>query len=297
MAPDAGRQVELSIKDHFDHWLSGHAEAGRAVLEHVLGRAEERLARKRAKEVVRKTATRKLRLPGKLADCSADGRSGTEIFLVEGDSAGGSAKQARSRETQAILPLRGKILNVASASVDKLRANKELADLVTALGCGQGRAFRLDDLRYDKVIIMTDADVDGSHIAALLMTFFLREMPKLIEAGHLYLAQPPLYRLSAAGESLYARDEAARAALLAGHFKGKKVETSRFKGLGEMDPKQLRETTMDPKTRILLQVQIDPESGELDVQLVEDLMGRRPELRLAFIQANARLVEAEELDV
>ena len=247
MAPDAGRQVELSIKDHFDHWLSGHAEAGRAVLEHVLGRAEERLARKRAKEVVRKTATRKLRLPGKLADCSADGRSGTEIFLVEGDSAGGSAKQARSRETQAILPLRGKILNVASASVDKLRANKELADLVTALGCGQGRAYRADDLRYDKVIIMTDADVDGSHIAALLMTFFLREMPKLIEAGHLYLAQPPLYRLSAAGKSRYARDEAARDALLAGPFKGKKVETSRFKGLGEMDPKQLRETTMDPE--------------------------------------------------
>jgi topoisomerase-4 subunit B len=295
VAPDAGRQVELSIKDHFDHWLSGHAEAGSAVLEHVLGRAEERLARKRAKEVVRKTATRKLRLPGKLADCSADGRGGTEIFLVEGDSAGGSAKQARSRETQAILPLRGKILNVASASVDKLRANKELADLVTALGCGQGRAYRSDDLRYEKVIIMTDADVDGSHIAALLMTFFLREMPKLIEAGHLYLAQPPLYRLSAAGESRYARDEAAREALLAGPFKGKKVETSRFKGLGEMDPKQLRETTMDPKTRTLLQVQIDPESGALDVQLVEDLMGRRPELRLAFIQANARLVE--ELDV
>jgi topoisomerase-4 subunit B len=295
VAPDAGRQVELSIKDHFDHWLSGHAEAGRAVLEHVLGRAEERLARKRAKEVVRKTATRKLRLPGKLADCSADGRGGTEIFLVEGDSAGGSAKQARSRETQAILPLRGKILNAASASVDKLRANKELADLVTALGCGQGRAYRADDLRYDKVIIMTDADVDGAHIAALLMTFFLREMPKLIEAGHLYLAQPPLYRLSAAGESRYARDEAAREALLAGAFKGKKVETSRFKGLGEMDPRQLRETTMDPKTRTLLQVQVDPESGELDVQLVEDLMGRRPELRLAFIQANASLVE--ELDV
>jgi topoisomerase IV subunit B len=295
VAPDAGRQVELSIKDHFDHWLSGHAEAGRAVLDHVLGRAEERLARKRAKEVVRKTATRKLRLPGKLADCSIEGRSGTEIFLVEGDSAGGSAKQARSRETQAILPLRGKILNVASASVDKLRANKELADLVTALGCGQGRAYRADDLRYDKVIIMTDADVDGSHIAALLMTFFLREMPKLIEAGHLYLAQPPLFRLSAGGESRYARDEAARDALLAGPFKGKKVETSRFKGLGEMDPRQLRETTMDPKTRTLLQVQIEPQSGELDLQLVDELMGRRPELRLAFIQANARLVE--ELDV
>jgi topoisomerase-4 subunit B len=295
VAPEAGRQVELSIKDHFDHWLSGHAEAGRALLEHVLGRAEERLARKRAKEVVRKTATRKLRLPGKLADCSADGRGGTEIFLVEGDSAGGSAKQARARETQAILPLRGKILNVASASVDKLRANKELADLVTALGCGQGRAYRADDLRYDKVIIMTDADVDGAHIATLLMTFFLREMPKLIEAGHLYLAQPPLYRLTAGSESRYARDDADRDALLAGPFKGKKVETSRFKGLGEMDPKQLRETTMDPKTRTLLQVQVDPDSGELDLQLVDELMGRKPELRLAFIQANARLVE--ELDV
>jgi topoisomerase-4 subunit B len=295
VAPDAGRQVELSLKDHFDHWLSGHDEAGRTLLEHVLGRAEERLARKRAKEVVRKTATRKLRLPGKLADCSADGREDTEIFLVEGDSAGGSAKQARSRETQAILPLRGKILNAASASVDKLRANKELADLVTALGCGQGRAYRADDLRYDKVIIMTDADVDGAHIAALLMTFFLREMPKLIETGHLYLAQPPLFRLTAGGESHYARDEAARDALLAGPFKGKKVETSRFKGLGEMDPKQLRETTMDPRTRTLLQVEIDPETGELAVQLVEDLMGRRPELRLAFIQANARLVE--DLDV
>ena len=295
VAPDAGRQVELCLKDHFDHWLSGHAEAGRTLLEHVLGRAEERLARKRAKEVVRKTATRKLRLPGKLADCSADGREGTEIFLVEGDSAGGSAKQARLRETQAILPLRGKILNAASASVDKLRANKELADLVTALGCGQGRAYRADDLRYDKVIIMTDADVDGAHIAALLMTFFLREMPKLIETGHLYLAQPPLFRLTAGGESRYARDEAAREALLAGPFKGKKVETSRFKGLGEMDPKQLRETTMDPRTRTLLRVEIDPETGGLAVQLVEDLMGRRPELRLAFIQANARLVE--DLDV
>jgi topoisomerase-4 subunit B len=293
VAPEAGRQVELSLKDHFDHWLSGHAEAGRALLEHVLGRVEERLARKRAKEVVRKTATRKLRLPGKLADCSVEGREGTEIFLVEGDSAGGSAKQARTRETQAILPLRGKILNAASASVDKLRANKELADLVTALGCGQGRAYRADDLRYDKVIIMTDADVDGAHIAALLMTFFLREMPRLIEAGHLYLAQPPLFRLTAGSESHYARDEAARAALLAGPLKGKKVDTSRFKGLGEMDPRQLRETTMDPRTRTLLQVQVDPQSG--DIQLVDDLMGRRPELRLAFIQANARLVE--DLDV
>ena len=194
VAPEAGRQVELSLKDHFDHWLSGHAEAGRALLDHVLSRAEERLARKRSKEIARKSATRKLRLPGKLADCTVDGREGTEIFLVEGDSAGGSAKQARIRETQAILPLRGKILNAVSATADKLHANKELADLATALGCGTGKAYRAEDLRYDKVVIMTDADVDGAHIAALLMTFFFREMPQLIADGHLYLAQPPLFR-------------------------------------------------------------------------------------------------------
>jgi topoisomerase IV subunit B len=297
-APEAGRLVEQCLKDHFDHWLSGHAEAGRALLEHVVARAEERIARKRSKEVARKTATRKLRLPGKLADCSVVGREGTEIFLVEGDSAGGSAKQARARETQAILPLRGKILNAVSASADKLRANKELADLVTALGCGSGRAYRADELRYDKVVIMTDADVDGAHIAALLMTFFFREMPELIKAGHLYLAQPPLYRLSAGGDIEYARDDAHREQLMKTRFKGKKVELSRFKGLGEMDPKQLRETTMNPKSRILLRVQIAADGvPELEPagELVEQLMGRRPELRLAFIQANARLVE--ELDV
>jgi len=299
VAPDAGRQIELSLKDHFDHWLSGHAEAGRALLGHVLARAEERLARRRAKEVARKTATRKLRLPGKLADCTTDGRDGTEVFLVEGDSAGGSAKQARERETQAILPLRGKILNTASASLDKLRANRELADLVTALGCGHGKAYRGEDLRYDKVVIMTDADVDGAHIAALLMTFFFREMPQLIADGHLYLAQPPLFRLSAGGEIAYARDEAARDALMAGRFKGRKVETSRFKGLGEMSARQLRETTMDPKTRVLERVEIVPEADGSGLRstedLVEQLMGRRPELRLAFIQANAGQVD--ELDV
>ncbi|MGH6943939.1 MAG: toprim domain-containing protein, partial [Geminicoccaceae bacterium] len=299
VAPEAGRQVEQSLKDHFDHWLSGHRDDARALLDHVLSRAEERLARKRAKEVSRKSATRKLRLPGKLADCSADGREGTEIFLVEGDSAGGSAKQARAREIQAILPLRGKILNAASASADKLKANKELADLVTALGCGHGRAYREDALRYDKVVIMTDADVDGAHIAALLMTFFYREMRPLIEAGHLHLAQPPLFRLSAGGDVAYARDEADRDRLMGTRFKGKKVEISRFKGLGEMDPRQLRETTMDPKTRTLLRVEIAPEGSEPGLQpaaeLVEHLMGRRPELRLAFIQANARL--AGELDV
>ena len=295
VAPEAGRHIEACLKDHFDHWLTGHAQAGQALLDHVLGRAEERLARRRAKDVARKTATRKLRLPGKLADCSIEGRAGTEIFLVEGDSAGGSAKQARIREIQAILPLRGKILNAVSATADKLRANKELADLVTALGCGQGKGYRRDDLRYDKVIIMTDADVDGAHIAALLMTFFFREMPQLIEDGHLYLAQPPLFRLSAGGEIAYARDEADRDRLIAERFNGKKVELSRFKGLGEMSARQLRETTMDPATRKLEQVRIDAETGELAGDLVERLMGRRPELRLAFIQDNALLVD--ELDV
>jgi topoisomerase-4 subunit B len=295
VAPEAGRQIEACLKDHFDHWLSGHGEAGRALLEHVQGRAEERIARRRAKDVARKSATRKLRLPGKLTDCSIEGRAGTEIFLVEGDSAGGSAKQARIREIQAILPLRGKILNAVSATADKLRANKELADLVDALGCGHGKAYRAEALRYDKVIIMTDADVDGAHIAALLMTFFFREMPQLIEAGHLYLAQPPLFRLSAGGEIVYARDDAARDRLMSERFKGRKVELSRFKGLGEMAARQLRETTMDPATRRLEQVRIDPETGELAGDLVERLMGRRPELRLAFIQENARLVG--ELDV
>ena len=299
VAPEAGRLVEQSLKDHFDHWLSGHAEAARALLEHVVGRAEERLARKRSKEVARKTATRKLRLPGKLADCSIDGRDGTEIFLVEGDSAGGSAKQARERESQAILPLRGKILNAASASLDKLRANRELADLVTALGCGHGKAYRGDELRYDKVVIMTDADVDGAHIAALLMTFFFREMPQLIRDGHLYLAQPPLFRLSAGGEIAYARDEVERDRLIAARFKARTVEISRFKGLGEMSARQLRETTMDPKTRVLERVEIAADSDGAAIRstedLVEQLMGRRPELRLAFIQANARQVE--ELDV
>jgi topoisomerase-4 subunit B len=295
LAPEAGRLAEQVLKDHFDHWLTGHRKAGEALLDHLVTRAEERLARRRSKEVARKTATRKLRLPGKLADCSVDGRAGTEIFLVEGDSAGGSAKQARQRETQAILPLRGKILNAASASADRLKANRELTDLVTALGCGQARSFRLDDLRYDKVVIMTDADVDGAHIAALLMTFFLREMPGLIEAGHLYLAQPPLFRIAAGGEFAYARDETDRDRLLQNKFKNRKVEISRFKGLGEMSARQLKETTMDPARRTLLKVEIDPETGGLAVRLVDDLMGRKPELRLAFIQDNAKL--APELDV
>jgi topoisomerase IV subunit B len=291
------RLIEGVVKDRFELWLGDHGPAGQRLLEHVVNRADERLARRRAKEEIgRKTATRKLRLPGKLADCSKDERQGTEIFLVEGDSAGGSAKQARIRETQAILPLRGKILNVASATADKLKENRELQDLVTALGCGAGKHYRQDDLRYEKVIIMTDADVDGAHIAALLMTFFYREMPKLIDQGHLYLAQPPLYRLAHGGTVAYARDEADRVRLMETAFKGKKnVEIGRFKGLGEMNPSQLRETTMDPRLRQLLRVGIDDLDGKPTGQLVEELMGRKPELRLAFIQANAKLVE--ELDV
>jgi topoisomerase-4 subunit B len=241
-SPIAQRLVETTIKDHFDHWLSGHPERARLLLERVVERAEQRRKRRQERELNRKTATRKLRLPGKLADCTRGRAAGTEIFLVEGDSAGGSAKQARNRETQAILPLRGKILNVASASADKLKANQEIADLVLALGCGAGAQFDLDKLRYDRIVIMTDADVDGAHIASLLMTLFYRLMPGLIEAGKLYLAQPPLYRLSQGGQTLYARDEAHKDQLLAEVFTGRgKVDISRFKGLGEMPSAQLKE--------------------------------------------------------
>lgn len=298
VSPEATRLVEGAVRDRFELWLGSHPAVATALLNHVTGRAEERLARKKAKEDVgRKTATRKLRLPGKLADCAREARDGTEIFIVEGDSAGGSAKQARDRDSQAILPLRGKILNVASAAVDRLDANKELQDLVTALGCGSGKHYRGDDLRYDKVVVMTDADVDGAHIAALLMTFFFKQLPRLIERGHLYLAQPPLYRLAHGGTIAYARDEKDRERLLASTFKGKKnVETGRFKGLGEMNPQQLKETTMDPRRRQLLQVKVEDVQGKPAAQLVDELMGRRPELRLAFIQENAAFVR-EELDV
>ena len=303
--PEAARLVEASLKDHFDHWLSGHPERARLLLERVIERADERLRRRQEKELSRKTATRKLRLPGKLADCSRNRAEDTEIFLVEGDSAGGSAKQARNRDTQAVLPLRGKILNVASASADKLKANQEISDITQALGSGTRGQFDLDKLRYDRVIIMTDADVDGAHIASLLMTFFYREMPGLIESGRLFLAQPPLYRLSQGGETVYARDDAHKEELLADHFTGRgKVELSRFKGLGEMPAAQLKATTMDPAKRTLLRVAVvEPEDPNPKAEqkkaadLVERLMGRKPEARFKFIQENARFVESDELDV
>ena len=292
---DAQRLVEGALRDPFDHWLAGQPKAADALLDFVADRAEERLKRRKEKEVARASATRKLRLPGKLADCSGSAMDGTEIFIVEGDSAGGSAKQARDRRTQAILPLRGKPLNVASASLDQLRANKELADLLLALGVEIGARYREEGLRYERVIIMTDADVDGAHIAALLITFFYRTMPDLIRAGKLYLALPPLYRLSHGGKTEYARDDAHKDELMGTLFKGKKPEISRFKGLGEMMPAQLKETTMDPKTRSLARISL-PRAEETVESLVETLMGRKPEGRFRFIQENAEFA-AEDLDV
>jgi topoisomerase-4 subunit B len=296
-SPEAARLVEAALRDHFDHWLTGDPATADNLLAWAVERAEERIRRKEQKDTPRKSATRKLRLPGKLADCSRASAEGTELFLVEGDSAGGSAKQARERETQAVLPLRGKILNVASASADKLRANQELKDLIEALGCGVGERFDLARLRYGRVVIMTDADVDGAHIAALLMTFFYKELPELVRQGRVHLAQPPLYRLQAGGKTVYARDDADKDRLMKRDFKAnQKVEVSRFKGLGEMPPAALKETTMDPRKRTLLKVVLPPEERARTSELIEALMGRRPELRFKFIQDNAAKLDEGAVD-
>lgn len=293
---EAQRLVENAVRDHFDNWLASNTKSAGAILDFLVLRAEERLRRRQEKETARKSATKKLRLPGKLTDCTAKNREGTELFIVEGDSAGGSAKGARNRETQALLPLKGKILNVLGAASNKLSSNAEIRDLCEALGVGLATKFNVDDLRYDKIIIMTDADVDGAHIAALLMTFFYTQMRPMIDAGHLYLACPPLYRLTQGAKRVYVADDAAKEALLAKGLGGKgKIDVQRFKGLGEMDAKDLKETTMDPATRTLIRVTIDEDEPGETGDLVERLMGKKPELRFQYIQENARFVE--ELDV
>ena len=295
---EAIKLVDTAVRDHFDHWLAGHPAQADRLLDWIIDRAEDRLRRRQEREVGRKTAMRKLRLPGKLADCAGRDRVGSELFIVEGDSAGGSAKQARNRNNQAVLPLRGKILNVASAGKDKMAQNQQITDLIQALGCGTADRYREEDLRYEKIIIMTDADVDGAHIAALLITFFYQQMPELIDQGHLYLAVPPLYALTQGAKKAYARDDTHKDQLLAEEFNGRgKVEISRFKGLGEMMPAQLKETTMDPAKRTVLRVALDQDDRKTTARVVDQLMGTKPEARFKFISERAEFATDELLDV
>lgn len=298
---EAARLVEQAIRDPFDHWLSGDTANANTLLMHIINRVEERLRRKQDKDISRKTVTQKLRLPGKLADCTRSTPQGTELFLVEGDSAGGSAKQARNRETQAVLPLRGKILNVASATKDKIAANQEIADMIQALGCGSGKNFDIKALRYEKIIIMTDADVDGAHIASLLMTFFYQEMPDLVYEGHLYLACPPLYRITQSQKTYYAKDDAEKEKLVKELSKGRgKIEIGRFKGLGEMTAPQLKETTMNPEARILFRVMVMEGDDVATRSRVNELMGKKAETRFAFIQEQTAILGdrlTEQLDI
>ena len=289
---EAQRIVENALRDRFDHWLTSSPQQAQKLLDWAVDRAEERMRRRKEKEVSRKTAVRKLRLPGKLADCAQNHAEGAELFIVEGDSAGGSAKQARDRKNQAILPLRGKILNVANAGREKLSANQQLSDLVQALGCGTRSKYREEDLRYERIIIMTDADVDGAHIASLLLTFFHQEMPQIIQNGHLFMAVPPLYRITQGAKSAYARDDAHKEELLRTQFNGKgKIDIGRFKGLGEMMPAQLKETTMDPAKRILMRVQVLDDQREATSNAVADIMGSKPEMRFRFITERAEFVD------
>ena len=296
--PEAAKIVETTLRDHFEHYLTSAPADADKLLGWVIDRAEERVRRRQEKEVSRKSAVRKLRLPGKLADCSQKASEGAELFIVEGDSAGGSAKQGRNRKNQAILPLRGKILNVANATQAKMQQSQQIADLVLALGCGMGASYDEARLRYEKIIIMTDADVDGAHIAALLVTFFHEQMPDLIRQGHLYIAVPPLYRLAQGAKTFYARDDEHREELLKTEFRANaKVDVSRFKGLGEMLPAQLKETTMMPGSRTLLQVEIPEEESKATAKTVKDLMGNKPELRFKFIQENAAFAGEDMLDI
>lgn len=306
VSADVTRLIEAAVKDRFDHWLSERRDDSETLLTFVIDRLDQRLRRRQAKEANRQSVTKRLRLPGKLSDCISTDIRETELFLVEGDSAGGSAKQARNRQRQAVLPLRGKILNVASATPEKALSNQEISDLGKALGCGVGsKSCDPSALRYGRIIIMTDADVDGAHIATLLMTFFFLQMRPVLEQGHIYLAVPPLYRITQGTKSFYAQDDHEKEACLK-KLSGKgKIDISRFKGLGEMSWHQLKETTMDPKTRTLLQVTIpeslvglsahDPSLQVKIEEFIDHLMGRKPEHRFAYIQNNASL--AGDLDI